>query len=165
MPFSVFRISNKKELYTDLYIKFFNDDIEKKEFLKSTLEKNDELIFLKSDTLINIVTAKVNDVKNEMARSEDVYLEYDELIREFGIELINKEFPNDVVDADFVEKVLEECDKIFEEMKEDYYENYARFESFDHFEGKSDWEISYDEETDKWDKETDGFWRIGDDIG
>lgn len=162
MPFFVFNISNHREQYSDFNIKFFNSEVEKDDFINSNLEKSEKVYFLKSETLLDIITNKTFETHENCATTDDVVDIYTQFIIEFGTDLIKKEFPNEDVGREFIHGVIKECDKIQNDMMEEVYET---MDQQDYSNKKADWEISYDDETSKWDDETDGSWRIENDFG
>jgi hypothetical protein len=82
-------------------------------------------------------------------------------MEEFG-ELLNVEFPNETINSDFIDRVIQECHNMFLEDLEEAYGNESRNS---HPIPYLDWERSCEDETQKWDDETNGSWRIENDFG
>lgn len=161
MPFYMFYIENLREEYVDFYVKHFYSDVEKDSFFKSHLKKGDKLSFLKSDTLLSVITHKNFEINQNCGTYEeilDIVVKFNE---EFG-ELVNAEFPSETVDRDFINRVIEECDNIqsdimFDALGYDQKNNQPLH--------NNDWSESSQDETQKWDNETDGSWREANDFG
>lgn len=161
MPFYMFNIENPKEGYVDFYLRHFHSEVEKDSFIKSCLKQGDKVSFLKSDTLLSIITHKNFEINQNSGTKEDILDIVREFKEEFG-ELVSTEFPNEKVNADFIQNVIEECDDILLEIMTEEFGHAKRNNPPLHH---NDWSESSQDETQKWDNETDGSWREANDFG
>ncbi|HRE76238.1 MAG TPA: hypothetical protein PLL09_00290 [Flavobacterium sp.] len=162
MPFFVFNISNHHENYSDYHVKFFNTELEKDDFINSILEVGEKVYFQKSDTLLDIISRIAFDTFENTPTTHQVVDVYMQFIDKFGLNLVNTEFPNELVGVEFINNVIIEYEKISNYIMDQAHETMSQKEYVDQ---QSDWETSYDDETRKWDDETDGSWRTGNDFG
>lgn len=161
MPFFVFYIENLGEGYVNFNVIHFDSNEEKDAFFKSNLKKGDKITYLKSDTLLDIISQKNYELNLNDGTYEDVLAVVDKFKEEFG-ELISLEFPAETLNRDFINRVIDECDNMHSEIMFDSLEDVKKN---NHTLNSNGWEESCQDEPEKWDEETDGSWKVGNDFG
>ena len=123
-------------------------------------EKGARYSFIQINSLLDIISYK-NYSENDIYDSKKAVKKvYKNIIKHLGEEVIKKHFPNEKFDKDFIKSVIEKCDKL---QNKDIL-------SWDQEEEKGnghgiDWYQVGDDETNCWDRETGGSWRIENDFG
>lgn len=160
--------NNEYKLYKPY---FFNSEKERIQFYKAYfIEHGDKLIPNYYDTLREVIAAIF--VQHHFGshfsnvREREIVEIYNDLVLDFGLEFIKEKFPNEKMNDAFIKDVELTSEKMINDTISDFYENHAKYDESDYRkEGHSDWEISYDDETSKWDDETGGSWRNDNDFG
>lgn len=156
-------VYNGKELI------FFNSEIEKIEFSKKYYEKYWEKVFYFKPKSLKEVIAYIyhtNDISYGISSNivhKEIKEIFDEIVLNFGLDFINEKFPNEDMNNEFIDSIQILIDEMEGELMEEFNNHNLDCGSGDY--GKTDWEISYDDETSKWDDETDNSWRIENDFG
>lgn len=161
MPFFVFYIENLNQGRVNFNVKHFDSDVEREAFFKSNLKKGDKVSYLISKTLLDIISHKNYEINHNDGTHQDVVDVVVKFKEEFG-ELVSLEFPNEALDKDFINKVIEECDKMHSEIMFDCHNDVKKNYQPLHNNFRDE---SCQDEPEKWDSETNGSWRVGNDFG
>ena len=158
MPFYLITGGNTRDGFF-YEVEYYNNEEE----LKVSIEDNDiswKTKFEKIDTYFKFIYCHCDF-------DSDAELIIKETNEKYGNLIIN-EFPNQIPNnQEGLNEFIEKIEVSQREMLEDGLEGWHQSEmnGNDYYEKRSDWQQSYDDETAKWDRETDGSWRNENDFG